>query len=146
MVDWLAATGQSRYGDATLMDPRSLRFSRTHEWIHADGDTATVGISDFAVQQLTDLVYIELPESGRALQAGEAFGVVESVKAASDLYAPVAGEVTAANTGIEDDLGVLSEDPYGRGWLIRMKLADPSAVKSLLDYAAYQQHCQSDAH
>ena len=108
--------------------------------------TATIGISDFAVRQLTDLVYIELPESGRSLQAGDVFGVVESVKAASDLYAPVAGEVTSANTALEDDLAVLSDDPFGRGWMIKLKVADASAVSSLMDYAAYQEHCGSEAH
>jgi glycine cleavage system H protein len=128
------------------MDPHSLRFSRTHEWVHLDGDTATIGISDFAVQQLTDLVYIELPDAGRSLRAGEAFGVVESVKAASDLYAPLAGTVTAANTSLADDLGVLSEDPFGRGWMVKLHVADPSAVDSLLDYADYQEHCRSEAH
>jgi glycine cleavage system H protein len=128
------------------MDPHSLRFSRTHEWVHLDGDTATIGISDFAVQQLTDLVYIELPDAGRTLRAGEAFGVVESVKAASDLYAPVAGRVTAANSALADDLAVLSEDPFGRGWMIKLQVADPSAVAALLDYAAYQEHSRSEAH
>lgn len=128
------------------MDPQTLRFSKTHEWIHLEGDTATIGISEFAVRQLTDLVYIELPESGRSLQAGDVFGVVESVKAASDLYAPVGGEVTAANNALEDDLGVLSEDPFGRGWMIKLKVADASAVSSLMDYAAYQEHCRSEAH
>jgi glycine cleavage system H protein len=128
------------------MDPQTLRFSKTHEWIHLDGETATIGISDFAVRQLTDLVYIELPESGRSLQAGDVFGVVESVKAASDLYAPVAGEVTSANTALEDDLAVLSDDPFGRGWMIKLKVADASAVSSLMGYAAYQEHCRSEAH
>jgi glycine cleavage system H protein len=128
------------------MDPRSLRFSKTHEWVHLAGQTATVGISEFAVRQLTDLVYIELPELGRSLDAGDVFGVVESVKAASDLYAPVAGEVTAANTALEDDLAVLSEDPFGRGWMIKLKVTDASAADSLMDHAAYQAHCESEAH
>ena len=128
------------------MDPQTLRFSKTHEWIHLEGETATIGISEFAVRQLTDLVYIELPESGRSLRAGDVFGVVESVKAASDLYAPVGGEVTAANNALEDDLAVLSEDPFGRGWMIKLKVADASAVSSLMDYAAYQEHCRSEAH
>ena len=128
------------------MDPQTLRFSKTHEWIHLEGDTATIGISEFAVRQLTDLVYIELPETGRSLQAGDVFGVVESVKAASDLYAPIGGEVTAANNALEDDLAVLSEDAFGRGWMIKLKVADASAVNSLMDYAAYQEHCRSEAH
>ena len=128
------------------MDPQTLRFSKTHEWMHLDGETATIGISEFAVRQLTDLVYIELPETGRSLQAGDVFGVVESVKAASDLYAPVGGEVTAANNALEDDLAVLSEDPFGRGWMIKLKVADASALSSLMDYAAYQEHCRSEAH
>ena len=128
------------------MDAQSLRFSKTHEWVHLSGNTATVGISDFAVQQLTDLVYIELPEVGRALRTGEAFGVVESVKAASDLYAPLAGEVTAANTALESDLAVLSDDPFGRGWMIKLTVSDASAVNAQMDVAAYQEHCRSEAH
>ena len=128
------------------MDPKALRYSKTHEWVIMDGNEATVGISDFAVKQLTDLVYIELPAVGKAFSAGEEFGVVESVKAASDLYAPISGEVIASNTDLEDDLAVLSDDPFGKGWMIKMKAADPGELASLLDRAAYEKHCESESH
>ena len=128
------------------MDPSAAKFSKTHEWVHVDGEEATIGISDFAVKQLTDLVYIELPPVGKTLSAGEEFGVVESVKAASDLYAPLSGEVTAANTDLEDDLAALSDDPFGKGWMIKMKISDPSELDALMDHAAYEEHCQSESH
>ena len=128
------------------MDPATLKFSKSHEWLHLDGDIATVGITDFAVAALTDLVFVELPEVGRTLDAGEIFGEVESVKAVSDLYAPVAGEVTEVNTGLPDDLDALGEDPFGRGWMIRVVVTDASAADVLLDETAYREHCQSAGH
>ena len=128
------------------MDPNELKYTKTHEWIHVDGDTATVGITDFAVQQLTDLVYVDLPQVGRTLKPGETFGEVESVKAVSDLYAPLAGEITESNSAVPDDPAVLSDDPFGKGWLIRLRIADASALDNLLDRAAYQKHCESEAH
>lgn len=128
------------------MDPSTAKYAKSHEWVSLDGDEATIGISDFAVKQLTDLVYIELPPVGKSFSAGEEFGVVESVKAASDLYAPLSGEVTAANTDLEDDLAALSDDPFGKGWMIKMKVADPSEVEALLDRAAYEKHCESESH
>jgi glycine cleavage system H protein len=118
-------------------DPNTLKYTASHEWVHVDGSTATIGISDFAVHELTDLVYIELPKPGRAFKKGEVFGVVESVKAASDLYAPVSGEVIAANGELEGDLGKLSTDPYGAGWMIRMKLSEPGELASLMSAAEY---------
>ncbi len=128
------------------MDPATAKYSKTHEWVILDGDEATIGISDFAVRQLTDLVYIELPDVGKSLSTGDEFGVVESVKAASDLYAPISGEVTAANTDLEDDLQALSDDPFGKGWLIKMKLSDPAELSALMDRAAYDKHCESESH
>lgn len=128
------------------MDPASLKYTKTHEWIHADGDMVTMGITDFAVKQLTDLVYIDLPEPGRTVEAGEAFGEVESVKAVSDLYAPVAGEVTEVNESLPDNLETLSEDPYGQGWLVRLKVSDPGSLEGLLDRASYEKHCASEEH
>jgi glycine cleavage system H protein len=128
------------------MDPKTLKFTKTHEWVHAEGDQATIGISDFAVKQLTDLVFIELPEVGSALDAGEVFGEVESVKAVSDLYAPVAGEVVAVNSPLRDDLAALSEDPFGKGWILKLKLSDPAQVDRLLDYESYSQYCESEEH
>ncbi len=128
------------------MPPADLRFAKTHEWLKLEGDTATVGISEFATSQLTDLVFLDLPKVGKKLKAGETFGVIESVKSANDLYAPVAGEVTAVNSPLADDLAVLSADPFGKGWLIKLKVSDPSAANSLMDAAAYQEHCDAEAH
>ena len=128
------------------MDPSTLKYARTHEWIHLDGQTATLGISDFAVKQLTDLVYIEFPAIGASYSAGETFGEVESVKAVSDLLTPVAGEIVEVNGDLENDLAVLSDDPFGKGWLVKMKVADPSTVDSLMDKAAYDAHCASQDH
>jgi len=107
---------------------------------------ATVGISDFAVKQLTDLVYIDLPAVGTSFDVGETFGEVESVKAVSDLYAPVAGEVIEINEALAEDPAILSDDPYERGWMIKLKMADPSALDHLLDPAAYEAHCATEDH
>ncbi len=128
------------------MDPQNLRFAKTHEWVAVDGDTATIGISKFAVDQLTDLVYIELPATGTTLKQGDEFGVVESVKAASDLYAPISGEVLDANTALEDDQSALSDDPYGDGWILKLKISNSDEIEKLLDHAAYQEHCESESH
>ena len=128
------------------MDPQNLRFSKTHEWVHLDGDVATVGISDFAVKELTDLVYIELPQVGAAATAGEAFGEVESVKAVSDLYAPVSGEVIEVNESLADDLAPLSDDAFGDGWIARIRVADRSEVDGMMDDAAYEVFCASGGH
>lgn len=128
------------------MDPRHCRFTKTHEWVRLDDDVATVGISEFAVRELTDLVYIELPQPGRRVEQGEQFGEIESVKAVSDLYAPLAGEVIEVNTRLADDLGLLSSDPYGAGWIARIRAADPRAADRLLDYAAYEAHCAAGGH
>jgi glycine cleavage system H protein len=128
------------------MDPAALKYAKTHEWARMEGDCATVGITDFAVQQLTDLVYIELPPVGKKLNAGEPFGVVESVKAASDLYAPVAGEVVEINSELENNLQLLSDDPFASGWIIKLKMSDPAATDRLLDQSAYQAHCASEEH
>jgi glycine cleavage system H protein len=128
------------------MDRANLKFTRSHEWLRLDGFTATVGITDFAVEALTDLVFVELPELGTVLAAGEIFGEVESVKAVSDLYAPVSGKVIEINTSLPDDLDALSEDPFGRGWMIKLAITDTSAADHLLDEAGYQDHCQSAGH
>lgn len=120
------------------MDPEKLRYAKSHEWVHVEGDTATIGISAFAVEQLTDLVYVDLPKPGEKVAAGEPFGEIESVKAVSDLYSPVDGEVVAVNDELADDLGRLSDDPYNQGWMIKVKIGDASALDQLLDHAAYQ--------
>jgi glycine cleavage system H protein len=127
------------------MKPEELLYAETHEWAHIADENgqkvATVGITAFAVQQLTDLVYMELPPVGRKFSAGQEFGNVESVKAVSPLYAPVAGEVLAVNTTLPDHLETLNSDPYGQGWIMKLKVTDESGLKNLLDYAAYQKQC-----
>jgi glycine cleavage system H protein len=128
------------------MDPKTLKYARSDEWVSLSGDVATVGITDFAVKALTDLVYIDLPACGKKLKAGEPFGVVESVKAASDMYSPVTGEVIEANTKLADDLGKLSDDPFGAGWLIKVKVTDGNLSTDLMDRSAYEKHWASRAH
>ena len=128
------------------MEPEKLQFAATHEWIHVDdgGDTGTIGISAFAVEQLTDLVYIELPEVGSHLTAGESFGEIESVKAVSDLYSPITGEVVEVNTNLVDNLEAFSTDPYGAGWIAKVKIVDKSTLLNLLDFDAYQKQCAEE--
>ena len=128
------------------MDPANLRYGKTHEWVHVEGDLATIGISDFAVKELTDLVYIELPSAGEALTQGETFGEVESVKAVSDLYAPVSGEVVEVNESLPDNLQLLSDDPYGAGWIAKVRLSADAAADHLMDQSAYAQHCAAESH
>ena len=128
------------------MKPEDLRFTKSHEWVAVDGDSATVGISDFAVSQLTDLVYAELPAVGTTVEQGEPFGEVESVKAVSDLYAPVSGEVLDANASLAEDTGPLSADPFGDGWMLKVRLSDPSELDGLMDHAAYREHCAAEEH
>ena len=115
-------------------------FTEDHEWILVDGDIATVGITDYAQEQLGDLVFVELPEVGKTLSKGDTAVVVESVKAASDVYAPVDGEITAANEALSADPALVNSAPTGDGWLWKMKLADESQLAGLLDEAGYQAH------
>jgi len=117
--------------------PADLKYTRSHEWVRADGDTATVGITDHAQRELTDIVFVELPAVGRTLKAGEACGVVESVKTASDVYAPVSGTVTEVNTALPDNPGLVNSAPYTDGWFYRLKLADPAQLDALLTPAQY---------
>jgi glycine cleavage system H protein len=128
------------------MDPTTLKFTPTHEWVHLDGDVATLGISRFAVDQLTDLIVIELPKVGATLTAGKPFGEVESVKAVSDLYAPIGGEVVEVNDAVAADVQILAEDPYTKGWLVKVKVADAAPLANLLDHEAYQAKVLDDAH
>lgn len=121
--------------------PTELRYAKSHEWVRNEGDEVVVGITDYAQDSLGDVVYLELPEVGASFKAGEVFGVIESVKASSDLYAPVAGEVTAVNSDLEDDQQPINKEPYGAGWMIRLK---PSgAEEDLLDSAAYEQYVET---
>jgi glycine cleavage system H protein len=128
------------------MDSARLSYAKTDEWVALEGNVATIGISDFAVNALTDLVYIDLPARGKKVEAGKPFGVVESVKAASDMYSPVTGEVIESNAKLADDLGKLSSDPFGAGWLLKVKVADPQLPAGLMDRAAYEQHWATRAH
>ena len=131
------------------MTPEKLLYAKTHEWVNVEtlstGEKiATVGISAFALEALTDLVFMELPEVGRQVKAEEPFGEVESVKAVSDMLSPVDGEVVEVNSGIADDLEKLAEDPYGAGWLIKVKLWDDAGLSNLMEYPAYQQQCAEE--
>jgi glycine cleavage system H protein len=119
------------------MYPEDLRYSKEHEWVRVDGSHATVGISSFAADELGDIVFVELPEVGARLTQYATFGVVESVKAVSDLYAPVSGEVTEVNEALRDQPELLNSDPFGEGWIARVTLTDPSETDGLLDAAAY---------
>jgi glycine cleavage system H protein len=126
--------------------PSELKYSPTHEWVRIEGDVAVVGITDHAQSELGDIVYLELPEPGRVLAADDLFGTVESVKAVSDLYSPVSGEVIEANTAIANATETVNQDPYGAGWLIKVRIADPSTVDALLSAAQYEQLIQESAH
>ena len=123
------------------MTPTDRRYAKTHEWLALDGDVGTVGISEFAVKELTDLVYMGLPNVGKKLTAGDVFGEIESVKAVSDLYAPVSGEVIEVNSNLPNDLDLLSKDAFGKGWLIKVRLSNPPEAASLLDASGYEQQC-----
>jgi glycine cleavage system H protein len=118
--------------------PANLRYAKSHEWVKLENDgAASVGITDYAQSALGDITYVQLPKVGAALKKGEVFGVVESVKAASDLYAPVAGTVTAVNSALEQAPETLNREPYAGGWILKLKLANPAEVESLADAAAY---------
>jgi glycine cleavage system H protein len=120
------------------MVPQGLRYSKEHEWVRVEGDVATVGITDFAAGQLGDVVFVELPEVGRKLTQFGAVGVVESVKAVSDLYAPVGGEVIETNGDLAASPELLNSDPFGKGWMLRVRLSDKGQFDALLDAAAYE--------
>lgn len=119
------------------LDP-DARYTKTHEWARWDGDEIVCGITDHAQESLSDIVYVELPEVGDSYEKGDSFGVVESVKAASDLYMPMGGEITAVNEALEEAPELVNQDPYGEGWMIRFKPSDPSEFDDLLDADAYE--------
>jgi glycine cleavage system H protein len=114
-----------------------LRYTRDHEWVRVDGDEATVGITQYAAEQLGDIVFVELPDAGRELEVAKPFGVVESVKAVSDLFAPISGEVTSANDALGSQPELVNSDPYGAGWMIKISVADLAQLDDLLDGEAY---------
>jgi len=118
--------------------PQNLRYNSSHEWVLLEGDIATIGISDHAQEELTDVVFVELPPVGKTVDVGDPTAVVESVKAASDIYAPVSGEVVEVNDAVEADPSLVNTDPYGKGWIFKLKLKNPAQVEALLDAAGYE--------
>src|ERR1700751_3536748 len=118
--------------------PSDLKYAQSHEWVRVAGDTATIGISDHAQHELTDVVFVELPEVGKRVKAGEACAVVESVKTASDIYSPVSGEVLEVNKAVVDNPALVNSEPYGSGWFFKVKLSNPSELDGLLGPAQYQ--------
>ena len=127
------------------MYPEDRRYTKEHEWVRLEGDRGIVGITQYAQEQLGDVVFLELPEVGRKLSPGEGFGTVESVKAVSELYSPVAGEVVEVNSALAQKPEVVNSDPHGAAWMIKVKLADPTAVAGLMDARAYQAYVESEA-
>ena len=119
--------------------PTGLRYSKDHEWVKIDGEIATIGITDFAQQELGDIVYVEIETIGETLDAEEVFGTVEAVKTVSDLFMPISGEVLELNTALEDMPESVNDDPYESGWMIKVKIEDPSQISGLLDSDAYQE-------
>jgi glycine cleavage system H protein len=122
--------------------PEDLRYTQDHEWLRVEGDEATVGITEYAAGELGDVVFVELPATGMALDSAQSFGVIESVKTASDLYSPAAGEVIAVNSALADKPELVNDDPYGEGWMIKLRLTDPDSAAAtggrLMDAAAYR--------
>ncbi|ARB44232.1 glycine cleavage system protein GcvH [Alloalcanivorax xenomutans] len=124
--------------------PAELRYRTSHEWVRVEDDVAVVGITDHAQDAMGDLVYVELPEVGQVLATGEEAGVVESVKAASDIYAPVSGEIVAVNDALEDEPELVNNEPYGNGWLFKIKMADSGELKEMLTADQYQEQLDSE--
>jgi glycine cleavage system H protein len=122
---------------------QEARYSKTHEWVRVEGGEAVIGISDYAQNKLSDIVFVELPPAGKELTAGTACMVIESVKAAEEVFAPVTGTVVGRNEALEKKPELLNSDPFGQGWLVRVKLAAPASVSSLMDAAAYTTYCAS---
>ena len=118
---------------------QDLRYTKEHEWVRVEGDLAIVGITDYAARQLGDIVFVELPETGRSLARSDAVGVIESVKAVSDLFAPISGEVVEANAELTASPELVNSDPFGKGWMLRIRIADASQLGALLDQAAYEE-------
>ncbi|OHB78541.1 MAG: glycine cleavage system protein H [Planctomycetes bacterium RBG_16_64_12] len=131
------------------MKPEQLLYTKTHEWVDVQTDAsgakiAVVGLSAFALEALTDLVYVELPEVGRQVAAGAPFGVIESVKAVSDLVSPVDGQIVEVNAALVDKLEHVADDPYDSGWFVKIRFSDESSLSGLLDFAAYQKQCEEE--
>jgi glycine cleavage system H protein len=128
------------------MDKKKIRYTPTHEWAYLEGDVATIGISRFAVDQLTDLIMLDLPKVGSRVTGGKSFGEIESVKAVSDLYSPVDGEVVAVNGDVAKNLELLADDPYEKGWLIKIKVSNPEEIRQLMDPETYEKKVAQEGH
>lgn len=126
--------------------PADLKYAKSDEWVRIEGDTATVGISDYAQNQLSDIVFVELPSVGDKFEAGGTFASLESVKAASDVYLPVGGEVTEVNSALGDTPELVNKDPYGGAWMVKVKITDSGNLANLMDADAYQKYCDERAH
>jgi len=128
------------------MDPATLRYAESHEWVSITGDVATIGITKFAVEQLTDLVFVQLPSVGRRLERAEPFGEIESVKAVSDLYTPVAGEVIETNADVQADAMKIAADPFGSGWLLKLRVSPGTTLDHLLTLEQYERQIAEEQH
>jgi len=120
------------------MNPEDFYYSKDHEWVKIEGDRATVGITDFAQKQLGDVVYVEMPQVGSSLEFHQSLGVVESVKAVSDIYCPISGDVIEVNEGLNDSPELINEDPHGKGWIVRLRIKDESEVEKLMSVSEYE--------
>jgi glycine cleavage system H protein len=127
------------------MYPKEFRYSKEHEWIQIDGDRGKIGITDYAQQQLGDIVYVELPEIGATFSAMDAFGSIESVKAVSELFCPISGEVLEVNQEVSDAPEVVNQDPHGKAWLIVLRIADPSELEKLMSASDYEKYAKEQA-
>lgn len=125
--------------------PNDLKYSRSHEWVRVEGEEAVVGLSDYAQEELGDIVYIELPEEGGEVEKETAFGVVESVKATEDLFSPVSGKVIEVNSPLDDSPEMVNEDPYGDGWLIRLEMTDKDELKDLMNAEQYRTYVEAES-
>ena len=125
--------------------PADYRYTKTHEYIKVEGKVGTVGLTDYAQDQLGDIVFVELPAVGQEIRQGETFGVVESVKAVSDCYSPVSGKVKAVNEKLNDEPGVINSDPHGDGWIMKVEMSDPADLDRLLDAKTYEKHAEEEA-
>jgi glycine cleavage system H protein len=128
------------------MDQKTLRYSKTHEWAHLEGEVCTVGLTQFAVDQLTDITNIDLPVVGKTVAAGAAFGEIESVKAVNDLYSPVSGVVSAVNDKLQTDPSLISSDPYGKGWIVKIKIEPGTTLDDLMSLEQYEKQIASEDH
>jgi glycine cleavage system H protein len=124
------------------MSGQDLKFTETHEWIRVEGDVATLGLTDYAQKELGDIVFVELPEAGRAVSAGDVLSTVESVKSVSEIYSPIGGEVADVNADLEGEPGLINSDPYGKGWILKLKLADAGEVAGLMSEDQYRAHTE----